>query len=99
MIGLGMGLCFGALFDAALSAISPDEMGSASGSLSAIQQLAGRIGSAVITSVFFQALPARGYARALEVSLGMVIGIAALCCGVVWLLPAMIRAESTPMPA
>jgi len=93
VIGLGMGLCFGTLFDAALSAISPDEAGSASGSLSAIQQLAGTIGSAVITTVFFQVLPSSNYAHALEVSLAVVIGIAALCCGLVWLLPAKIRAQ------
>ncbi|MDB5076307.1 MAG: putative transrane protein [Chloroflexi bacterium] len=99
VIGLGMGLCFGTLFDAALSAISPDEAGSASGSISAIQQLAGCIGSAVITSVFFQVLPASSYVRALELSLTVVIGIAAICCGLVWLLPARIRAESSSMPA
>jgi EmrB/QacA subfamily drug resistance transporter len=93
VIGLGMGFCFGTLFDAALSAISPDEAGSASGSLSAIQQLAGCIGSAVITTVYFRALPTSSSAHAVVTSLTVVIGIAALCCGLVWLLPAKIRAQ------
>ena len=91
LLGLGMGLCFGTLFDAALSAISPEEAGSASGSLSAIQQLAGCIGSAVITTVFFQVLPSSDYAHAVVVSLTVVLGIAALCSALVWLLPAQIR--------
>lgn len=92
-MGLGMGACFGTLFDAALSAISPDEAGSASGSLSAIQQLASCIGSAAITTVYFHVLPVGGYAHAVATSLIVVLGIAALCCGLVWLLPARIRAQ------
>jgi hypothetical protein len=41
-----MGTCFGTLFDVALGGIRPDEAGSASGSLSAVQQHAAAIGSA-----------------------------------------------------
>ena len=93
VIGVGMGSCFGTLFDAALSAISVDEAGSASGSLSAIQQLAGCIGSAAITTVYFQTLPSGSAAHAVAISLIVVIGIAALCCGLVWLLPAKIREQ------
>jgi EmrB/QacA subfamily drug resistance transporter len=93
VIGLGMGACFGTLFDAALSAIGPDEAGSAGGSLSAIQQLATCIGSAAITTVFFQVLRSSTYVHAVEISLAVVIGVAALCAGLVRLLPATIRAH------
>lgn len=92
-MGLGMGACFGSLFDAALSAISPEEAGSASGSLSAIQQLAGCIGSAAITTLYFRALPSGTAAHALAISLAAVIAVAVPCCGLVWLLPAKIRAQ------
>lgn len=46
LTGLGMGACYGTIFDIALGDIAPDEAGSASGSLTAIQQLANGIGSA-----------------------------------------------------
>ena len=38
VMGFGMGTCFGTLFDVTLGDIRPDEAGSASGSLSAVQQ-------------------------------------------------------------
>jgi Na+/melibiose symporter-like transporter len=37
VVGLGMGACFGMIFDIALGDIAPDEAGGASGSLSAVQ--------------------------------------------------------------
>src|SRR5207244_11065688 len=40
VIGLGMGTCTGTIFDTALGDVAPDEAGSASGSISAIEQLA-----------------------------------------------------------
>jgi hypothetical protein len=50
--GLGMGLTFGTLFDIAVGDASPDEAGSAGGSLSAVQHLAGAIGAAAISSTW-----------------------------------------------
>jgi EmrB/QacA subfamily drug resistance transporter len=87
VIGYGMGTCFGTLFDVALGAISPQEAGSASGSLSAVQQLAAAIGSAAITSVYFHIVGGEDQARAMSVSLIVVMGIILFCCGLVWLLP------------
>ncbi len=49
-LGIGMGACFGSIFDIAIGDISESEAGSASGSLSAVQALAGAIGSAVVTT-------------------------------------------------
>lgn len=86
VIGLGMGACYGTIFDIALGDINPDEAGSASGSMSAIQQLATGVGSAAVTTVFFQ-LAAHDQSRAMEVSLVIVLVAAAICVPVVRMLP------------
>ncbi len=57
VLGLGMGTCYGTIFDITLGDIAPDEDGSASGSLAAVQQIATGIGSATVTSVYFYAAP------------------------------------------
>ncbi len=88
VMGFGMGSCFGTLFDVALGEISPQEAGSASGSLSAVQQLAAALGSAMMTTVYFQLVGAGDQTGAMAVSLLVVIAITLLCCGLVWLLPA-----------
>jgi len=90
VVGFGMGLCFGTLFDVVIGDIAPDEAGSASGSLSAVQQLAGSIGSAVITTVFFAAEKAAGNAVAMQRSLVIVIATMAICFAMVWLLPSKV---------
>ena len=58
LIGLGMGATFSTIYDTAIGDIDPAEAGSASGSLSSVQQLANAIGPAVITTVYFGALAA-----------------------------------------
>ncbi|WAC56796.1 MFS transporter [Gordonia sp. SL306] len=92
VIGLGMGACYGTIFDIALGDIDADEAGSASGSMSAIQQLATGIGSATVTTVFFQ-LATGSEVHAMEISLVMVLGAAAICLPVVRLLPRRAPAE------
>jgi EmrB/QacA subfamily drug resistance transporter len=74
LIGLGMGATFATIYDIAIGDIDPAEAGSASGSLSSIQQLANAIGPAIITTIYFGAL-AGGQARAMGISLIAVIGI------------------------
>jgi EmrB/QacA subfamily drug resistance transporter len=56
VIGLGAGLSFGLLFDFVLAGVAMDEVGSASGVLNAVQQLAGALGVAVLGTVFFSRL-------------------------------------------
>jgi EmrB/QacA subfamily drug resistance transporter len=87
VMGFGMGNCFGTLFDVAVGNISAQEAGSASGSLSSVQQLAAAIGSAIVTSVYFQVMGAGNQTRAMAVSVMVAIGVTLLCCGLVWLLP------------
>jgi len=86
LIGAGAGTCFGSIFDTALGDIAPDEAGAASGSLSAVQQIAAGVGSAAVTSVYFGHL-ATSQASAMTVSLVVVLGITALCLLAVPLLP------------
>jgi EmrB/QacA subfamily drug resistance transporter len=53
IIGLGAGFSFGQLFDFILAGVAMDEVGSASGVLNAVQQLASALGVAVLGTVFF----------------------------------------------
>ncbi len=87
VLGIGMAACFSSIYDVALGNIATSEGGSASGSLSAVQQLAAAVGSAVVTTVYFSQRAAHGPAPAMTVSIAVVGGIAALCLGLVWLLP------------
>ena len=86
VIGLGMGACYGTIFDVALGDIDPDEAGSATGSLSAIQQLAGGIGSAAVTSVFFSTASA-GLSHAMQISLIVTLGLIVISIPAVALMP------------
>jgi EmrB/QacA subfamily drug resistance transporter len=84
VIGLGLGACYGMLFDIALGDVAPDEAGGASGSLSAVQQLAAGIGSAVVTSVYLHGADQAG---AMSTALIVVIVAMAACLPAVRLLP------------
>jgi len=86
LIGLGMGATFSTIYDTAIGDIDPAEAGSASGSLSSIQQLANAIGPAVITTVYFGAL-AGGPAHAMTLSLLTIIAIGVVSCLAIPLLP------------
>jgi len=86
-LGLGMGTCFSSIYDVAIGDISSDEAGSASGALSAVQQLAAAIGSAVVTTVYFSQQTSHGAGHAMTVSVAVVGAIVILCLGLVWLLP------------
>jgi len=87
VLGLGMGTSFGIVFDIALGDVDPEEAGSASGALSAVQQLAAGIGSAAVTSVYFAGVTSGGVTHAMILSLWVVIGIVVLCTMIVPLLP------------
>ncbi len=86
VIGIGAGTCFGSIFDTVLGDIAHDEGGAASGSLSAVQQLAAGIGSAAVTTVYFHSL-AGGQVHAMTTSLITVLGLCVLCLAAVPLLP------------
>ncbi len=87
VVGIGMGACFASIYDVALGNIAPSEGGSASGTLSAVQQLAAAVGAAVVTTVYFSQRATQGPTHAMTVSIAIIGGIAALCLSLVWLLP------------
>src|SRR6202042_1835348 len=93
LVGLGMGATFSTIYDVAIGDIDPAEAGSASGSLSSVQQLANAIGPAVITTIYFGALVG-GPAHAMSVSLAAVIGIGVVSGLAVPLLPRRAQAEA-----
>ncbi|HYG83907.1 MAG TPA: MFS transporter [Verrucomicrobiae bacterium] len=92
IVGIGTGLCFTTIPTVALGDAKPDEAGSASGSLTSIQQLSSAIGSAAVTSVFFQAA-ASGFDYAMTVTLIVVLVATALSIPFVFLMPRKAPAE------
>ncbi len=56
VLGAGMGLIMGLVFSATLKDVDPAHAGSASGTLSAVQQVGGAIGIALIGVIFFGAV-------------------------------------------
>jgi EmrB/QacA subfamily drug resistance transporter len=95
VIGVGLGLSFATIPAVALGDAKPDEAGSASGSFSTIQQLASAIGSAVVTSIFFQAATS-GTAHAMTVTLIVVLALTALSLPVVALMPRTAASGTRP---
>ncbi len=87
VMGAGMGTCLFSIFDFAIGDVAQDEAGSASGSLSAVQQLATAIGSAVITTIYFSQRSAHGADSAFTTSLVVAGAITVACLGLVFLLP------------
>jgi MFS family permease len=85
VVGLGMGTCFGSVYDVAIGDIAPSEAGSAGGSLGAVQQLSNAVGAATVTTVYFKT--GGGEAHATAVSLIVVAAVALVCCPLVRLLP------------
>jgi len=85
-MGLGAGICFSSIFNTALGDVDAEEAGSASGSLSAVQQVANGIGSALVTTIFLTLLPS-GDIPAVSVTLIALLGLIAACVLVVPLLP------------
>jgi len=86
LLGVAAGICFNSVFNTALGNLKPEEAGSASGSLSAIQQIANGIGSALVTTIFIGTL-ASGTVTAMTTTLIVILVVAALCLLAVPLLP------------
>jgi MFS family permease len=88
--GFGMGMVFVPMFDVILAGVAPHELGSASGLLESIQQLAMSVGIAVVGTVLFDRLGnGRGplaFVSASDHALLVAVGfLAAACAAVCWL--------------
>jgi hypothetical protein len=75
------------LYDVVIRDVTQDEAGGASGSFSAVQQLASAIGAAIVTSIYFKVSAAHGGVTAMTISSFTVAMIIVACLGLVWLLP------------
>jgi MFS family permease len=85
-----MGMVFVPMFDVILAAVEPHEIGSASGLLESVQQLAMSIGIAVVGTALFDRLGARHGAGAFVSAAGVgllvaVAFLAAAALAVCWL--------------
>lgn len=86
IIGIAAGICFNSVFNTALGNLQPEDAGSASGSLSAIQQIANGAGSALVTTIFIGSL-ARGTVPAMTTTLIVILAVTTACLLAVPLLP------------
>jgi EmrB/QacA subfamily drug resistance transporter len=94
--GFGMGMVFVPMFDVILAGVAPHEIGSASGLLESIQQLAMSIGIAAVGTVLFGSL---GHGRspvafvgASDHALLLAVGVLVAACAAVFWLPKHARA-------
>jgi hypothetical protein len=92
-IGLGMGLIVAPLFGTIIAAVADDEVGSASGVLNAVQQLASAIGVALLGTVFFGALGTGDFHHALGRTLWLDVGLIVLAIALMPLMPMHARPE------
>lgn len=80
--GIGGGLVVAGLFNILLAAVGDDEVGSASGVLSAVQSIASSVGVAVFGTLFFRMVergrPDLGYHHVLLLQMGLVVVFLAL---------------------
>ncbi len=101
LIGIGMGLAIAPFFDMVLAGVDNDEIGSASGSLTAIQQLGNALGVAALGTVFFTVLDAHAgksenaYTQALSTALSLSVALVTAAAIATFFLP---RQATRPAP-
>ena len=93
VMGFGMGLIVAPLFGTIIAAVRDDEVGSASGVLNAVQQLASAIGVALLGTVFFDALGGGDFHHALGRTLWLDVGLTVLAIVLMPLMPMHARPE------
>jgi EmrB/QacA subfamily drug resistance transporter len=85
--GAGMGAIFVPLFDIILGGVEPHEIGSASGTLQAVQQLGMTLGIAVLGTVFFDVLNTHSAVAAASVTALSTTALTALAFALAFALP------------
>jgi EmrB/QacA subfamily drug resistance transporter len=94
--GFGMGMVFVPMFDVILAGVAPHELGSASGLLESIQQLAMSIGIAAVGTVLFNSVGhghgAVAFVGASDHALLMAVAFLVAACAAVFWLPKHARA-------
>ena len=97
LTGFGMGMVFIPMFDVILAGVEPHQLGSASGLLESVQQLAMSIGIAAVGTVFFDRLggshgPA-AFVGAADHGLFVAVALLIAAFTAVWFVPKHARAE------
>ena len=87
VLGAGIGMLISPLSDFILASVRDHEVGSASGVLNAVQQLASAIGVAAIGTVFFAVLNHSGFVAAISQCLKIELVVAAALFGLAQALP------------
>jgi len=94
--GFGMGMVFVPMFDVILAGVAPHEIGSASGLLESIQQLAMSVGIAAVGTVLFDSVGhgrgAVAFVGASDHALLLAVGFLVAACAAVFWLPKHARA-------
>lgn len=93
VVGIGIGMLVAPLFDFILAGVTDDEVGSASGVLNALQQLAGAIGVAAIGTLFFSTLEHSGFVSAISRSLLVELATTPVLLALISTLPSRAREE------
>jgi EmrB/QacA subfamily drug resistance transporter len=91
LTGAGIGMLISPLFDFILAAVTDDEVGSASGVLNAVQQLAGALGVAGIGTIFFTTLAHHGFVTAINRCLVVELATTPVLPVLTWILPRRAR--------
>ncbi|WP_107113275.1 MFS transporter [Kitasatospora sp. MBT66] len=91
--GIGAGMVIAALFSFVLAAVDDEEIGSASGVLSAVQAVGGSIGVAVFGSVFFARAETGDFTGGFHRALIVQAGLLAVFLAITFLLPKQGRPE------
>jgi EmrB/QacA subfamily drug resistance transporter len=91
--GIGIGMLISPLFDFILASVTDEEVGSASGVLNAVQQLAGAIGVAGIGTLFFSTLEHAGFVTAISHSLLVELATTPVLLALISTLPARARED------
>ncbi|WP_157254365.1 DHA2 family efflux MFS transporter permease subunit [Nonomuraea typhae] len=92
LVGIGMGLTMAPFFDIVLAGVEPHESGSASGTLTAVQQLGGALGAAVLGTLFFNLLKSQmAFSDALQLTILVEVGLLAATFALSFLLPEFAR--------
>ncbi|WP_051970037.1 MFS transporter [Kitasatospora azatica] len=94
--GLGMGFVMAPFFDTVLASVEPHETGSASGTLTSVQQLGAALGTAILGTVFFERIKTSTFVRAEQFTLGVEIAMLAVVFLAIFLLPKHARPQETP---
>ena len=98
LVGIGVGMIVSPLFGFILASVGDNEVGSASGVLNAMQQLAGAVGVAGIGTIFFSTLSHDGFVTAISHCLLVELATMPVLALLSFLLPARAR-EAEPVDA